>query len=61
MNNCNNAGAYFYVCGDAKHMAKDVHSALIEAVREVKGISGTQAEGYVQKLHDSGRYLRDVW
>lgn len=54
-------GAHLYVCGDAKHMAKDVHRALVELVAASKQCSGTQAETYVKQLQDAGRYLRDVW
>ncbi len=32
-------GAYFYVCGDARHMAKDVHQTLIEIARRAGGLS----------------------
>jgi NADPH-ferrihemoprotein reductase len=54
-------GACFYVCGDAKAMAKDVHRALIEVVSKHGAMSGTKAEMWVKEFTDSGRYMRDVW
>ncbi|MEZ0263722.1 MAG: sulfite reductase subunit alpha [Phycisphaerae bacterium] len=54
-------GAHFYVCGDAKRMAKDVDAALKQVVREQGGMSEEKAEAYVADLTKSGRYQRDVY
>lgn len=56
-------GAYFYVCGDAKHMAKDVHQALIEIARTEGGITAEAAAEYVnvRLMKTEKRYLRDVY
>jgi sulfite reductase (NADPH) flavoprotein alpha-component len=54
-------GAYFYVCGDATRMAKDVELALLDAI--AKGSNGTleQAAVYLAEMKKSKRYQRDVY
>ncbi|MGC0878608.1 sulfite reductase subunit alpha [Pantoea agglomerans] len=54
-------GAYFYVCGDASRMAKDVDNALYELVRQFGGLSTERAADYVDQLKKEKRYLRDVY
>ena len=54
-------GAYFYVCGDADHMAKDVHRALHDIVRTAAGVDEAGAHAYVNNLITTHRYLRDVY
>jgi sulfite reductase (NADPH) flavoprotein alpha-component len=56
-------GAYFYVCGDAKHMAKDVHQTLIQIAQEQGGLSPEAAAEYVNVtlMKTEKRYLRDVY
>ncbi len=54
-------GAHFYVCGDAKRMAKDVDVALHEIVVEQGGLSLAQATDYVKQLKKEKRYQRDVY
>ncbi len=54
-------GAHFYVCGDATHMAKDVHEALIDVVAEQGGKTREAAEAYVDDLRRAKRYQRDVY
>ncbi|MEM1158828.1 MAG: sulfite reductase subunit alpha [Verrucomicrobiota bacterium] len=56
-------GAYFYVCGDAKRMAKDVHQALIDIAIEHGNLSPEDADVFVNKtlMKEERRYLRDVY
>src|SRR6266704_669032 len=54
-------GAYFYVCGDAKNMAKDVRKTLVRALADVKGLVPDAAEAAVRELEKSRRYIQDVY
>lgn len=54
-------GAHFYVCGDARRMAKDVDAALRKIVQEHGGKSVDDANQYVEKLKSDKRYKRDVY
>ncbi|WP_414148020.1 sulfite reductase subunit alpha [Erwinia sp. BNK-24-b] len=54
-------GAYFYVCGDASRMAKDVDKALYEIIAQFGGLSAERAADYVDQLKKEKRYLRDVY
>jgi len=54
-------GAHFFVCGDAKRMAKDVDAMLRKIVQEQGGKSVDQANEYVEKLKSDKRYKRDVY
>ncbi|MBP6507686.1 MAG: sulfite reductase subunit alpha [Opitutaceae bacterium] len=54
-------GAYFYVCGDAKRMAKDVDLALHEIIAQQGGLDAAAAADYVKQLKKDKRYQRDVY
>ena len=54
-------GAHFYVCGDAKSMAKDVRAMLVAAYADVKTLSAEGAEQAVSALERDKRYLQDVY
>lgn len=54
-------GAQFFVCGDARRMAKDVDAALRKIVQERGGKSVDDANAYVEKLKSDKRYKRDVY
>ena len=51
-------GGHFYVCGDAKRMAKDVDAALKKVCTDHGGVDG---EAYVTQMGKDGRYQRDVY
>jgi sulfite reductase (NADPH) flavoprotein alpha-component len=54
-------GAYFYVCGDASRMAKDVETALLDVI--ARGSKGTldHAAEYLAAMKKQKRYQRDVY
>ncbi|MFP3887400.1 assimilatory sulfite reductase (NADPH) flavoprotein subunit [Priestia filamentosa] len=54
-------GASFYVCGDEKHMAHDVHETLIDIIEKEGNMSRQNAEEYVANMQQQKRYQRDVY
>ena len=54
-------GAYFYVCGDASKMAKDVEQALLDVIAKEGNLSPDEAEDYLNELREEKRYQRDVY
>lgn len=54
-------GGYFFVCGDASRMAKDVDTALHNVIAIHGKMSEEDAVEYVKKLKAEKRYVRDVY
>ena len=54
-------GAHFYVCGDAKRMAKDVDDALHLIIQTQGNKSADEAAAYVAQMKKEKRYARDVY
>lgn len=54
-------GGHFYVCGDAKRMAKDVDVALHDVIAKQSGLTHEQAAEYVKQMKKDKRYQRDVY
>jgi sulfite reductase (NADPH) flavoprotein alpha-component len=54
-------GATFYVCGDAKHMAKEVNIALHHIIEKEGNLSLEAAKEYTKSLRREKRYLLDIY
>lgn len=54
-------GAHFYICGDARRMAKDVEKALVEIAADHGRMSEAGARDFVAELKAAGRYQADVY
>ncbi|MEM7602554.1 MAG: sulfite reductase subunit alpha, partial [Verrucomicrobiota bacterium] len=54
-------GAHFYVCGDAKRMAKDVDNALHHVAAVHGGLGEDGAKTFIKQLTKDKRYQRDVY
>ena len=54
-------GGYFFVCGDAQRMAKDVDKALHTIVVEHGNLSEEDATHYINEMKKEKRYVRDVY
>ena len=55
------SGAHFYVCGDAKRMAKDVEAAVANIAEAHGHMSAAGAKDFVAELKAAGRYQADVY
>jgi sulfite reductase (NADPH) flavoprotein alpha-component len=54
-------GAYFYLCGDMKLMARDVNKTLLEIIKTQGGFSIEKAEEFVKKMKREKRFQQDVY
>jgi hypothetical protein len=48
--------AYFYVCGDAANMAREVNAILAQILAEQRGITETKAEDIVKNMRAANQY-----
>lgn len=54
-------GAFVYICGDAKGMAKDTHSTFVGIYSRGLNIGETEAHEIIKMLKSQGKYQEDVW
>ncbi|KAL7915935.1 NADPH cytochrome P450 oxidoreductase [Trichoderma velutinum] len=53
--------AFFYVCGDAANMAREVNTVLAQIIAEGRGVSESKAEEIVKNMRAANQYQEDVW
>jgi sulfite reductase (NADPH) flavoprotein alpha-component len=54
-------GAHFYICGDAKRMAKDVERTLADIACEKGGLKPDEAVAFISNLKKAKRFQADVY
>jgi len=54
-------GGRIYVCGDGKHMVKDVEATLCRAYQQIQGTDEQTAKDWLLNLQKTGQYAKDVW
>ncbi|CAB4055578.1 POR [Lepeophtheirus salmonis] len=53
---------HIYICGDAKNMAKEAHSIILNDVIKKQGnMSDEEAVAYLKQMESKKRYSTDVW
>ena len=50
-------GAFIYICGDARHMAKDVTATLHDIAAEHGNLSDQEAKDFIRQLRKEKRLL----
>lgn len=48
--------AYFYVCGDAANMAREVNAVLVKIIAEYRGKTEAKAEEIVKNMRAANQY-----
>ena len=54
-------GAYFYICGDAKQMSKDVEKALEQIICNQGRLCQEESLMYIKTLKQQKRYVKEVY
>ena len=54
-------GAYFYICGDAKQMSKDVEKTLEQIICSQGRLNQEEALSYIKTLKKQKRYVKEVY
>jgi sulfite reductase (NADPH) flavoprotein alpha-component len=54
-------GSYIYICGAKAPMSTDVENTLLQVIERYGGKSVAEAQAYLDKLREEGRYLLDVY
>ena len=54
-------GAYFYLCGDAQRMARDVEVGLGYIIAKEGRMDAAAAKAHLARLASEGRYQKDVY
>lgn len=52
---------YFYVCGDAANMAREVNQVLGQVISEQRGVPKEKGEEVVKSMRAANQYQEDVW
>ncbi|NML69794.1 sulfite reductase [Chryseobacterium sp. RP-3-3] len=55
------SGASLYVCGAREPMSKDVEKTILNIIQDKGKHSLEEAQGYLEELELSGRYVKDVY
>lgn len=55
------SGGYVYICGDARHMAKDVTIALHTIAESEGNLSALEAKDYFKQMRRDKRLLLDIY
>ncbi|KAI9662728.1 MAG: NADPH-cytochrome P450 reductase [Alyxoria varia] len=53
--------AYFYVCGDAANMAREVNNILGQIMSSQRGLPESKGDDLVKAMRASNQYQEDVW
>lgn len=53
--------AYFYVCGDAANMAREVNTILAQTIASQRNLPESKGEDIVKQMRSSNTYQEDVW
>ena len=53
--------AYFYVCGDAANMAREVNTLLGKIISKYRDVPESRGEEIVKAMRASNQHQEDVW